>query len=362
MAFFLSKKQKQEMRERRRKKKVVSSDNAEKDTSNIEETEAEAKVSKKRPRPSDESEGGPPGAVATSDTSEQSAEVAVAAVASNIVTLPADLSAKDSKKARKEARRQARVDGQDENQLEFRIEGEAPPAAEEAAKPRVQKKKKRNFPCINDLVKQDKKDAEKRQIEEGKAKEDAGLTEEYKARYVAMDCEMVGVGSEGRKSALARVSITDWNGAVILDTFVKCPSRVTDFRTWVSGVTAKHLQSDKAMEVVDCRQKVANLLRGKILVGHALKNDLDALLLQHPKQDIRDTAKHQFFQRLGANKWRPRKLKDLALQHLGLKIQVKGESHDSIDDASATMEIFKVARAAWEMELDSKRKKNKLHK
>jgi RNA exonuclease 4 len=359
MAFFLSKKQKQEMRERRRKKKVISSDTTEEDTSNIEETEAEAKVSKKRPRPSDESEGGPPG-VAASDTSEQSA-VAVAA-ASNIVTLPADLSAKDSKKARKEARRQARVDGRDENELEFRVEGEAPPAAEEATKPRAQKKKKRNFPCINDLVKQDKKDAEKRQIEEDKAKEDAGLTEEYKAKYVAMDCEMVGVGAEGRKSALARVSITDWNGAVILDTFVKCPSRVTDFRTWVSGVTAKHLQSDKAMEVVDCRQKVANLLRGKILVGHALKNDLDALLLQHPKQDIRDTAKYQFFQRLGANKWRPRKLKDLALQHLGLKIQVKGESHDSIDDASATMELFKVARAAWEMELDSKRKKNKLHK
>jgi RNA exonuclease 4 len=355
MAFFLSKKQKQEMRERRRKKKVLSSDATENDAINVEETtsdaDAESKVSKKRPRPSDESE--PPTGVAISDSSEQSA------VASNVLTLPANLSAKDVKKARKEARRQARDDGRDENQLKFIIEGETP--AEEATKPPA-RKKKRSFPCINDLVKEEKKDIEKRKIEQDKAKEDAGLTEEYKARYVAMDCEMVGVGSEGRKSALARVSITDWSGGVILDTFVKCPSRVTDFRTWVSGVTAKHLQSDKAMEVVDCRQKVAGLLRGKILVGHALKNDLDALLLQHPKQDIRDTAKHQFFQRLGANKWRPRKLRDLALQHLGLKIQVKGESHDSIDDAQATMELFKVARAAWEMELEAKTRKKKLHK
>jgi RNA exonuclease 4 len=354
MAFFLSKKQKQEMRERRRKKKVLSSDATENDVSNVEETTT---VSKKRPRPSDESE--PPG-VAASDTSEQSAvAVVVTASSSNIVTLPANLSAKDAKKSRKEARRQARVDGRDENQLEFIIEGETP--AEEASKPPA-RKKKRSFPCINDLVKQEKKDNEKRQIEEAKQKEDALLSDEYKAQYVAMDCEMVGVGSEGRKSALARVSITNWSGEVILDTFVKCPSRVTDFRTWVSGVTAKHLQSDKAMEVIDCRQKVANLLRGKILVGHALKNDLDALLLQHPKQMIRDTAKHQFFQRLGANKWRPRKLRDLALQHLGLKIQVKGESHDSIDDARATMEIFKVARAAWEMELEAKIRKNKIHK
>jgi RNA exonuclease 4 len=353
MAFFLSKKQKQEMRERRRKKKVLSSDTTENDISNAEETTSVAEaVSKKRPRPSDESE--PPIGVAISDSSEQSV------VASNIVTLPADLSAKDAKKARKEARRQAREEGRDENQLKFIIEGETP--AEEATKP-LAKKKKRSFPCINDLVKEEKKDIEKRKIEEDKAKEDASLSEEYKARYVAMDCEMVGVGSEGRKSALARVSITDWSGGVILDTFVKCPSRVTDFRTWVSGVTAKHLQSDKAMEVIDCRQKVAGLLRGKILVGHALKNDLDALLLQHPKQDIRDTAKHQFFQRLGANKWRPRKLRDLALQHLGLKIQVKGESHDSIDDAQATMELFKVARAAWELELEAKtRLKKKIKK
>jgi len=37
---------------------------------------------------------------------------------------------------------------------------------------------------------------------------------------VALDCEMVGVGFDGEQSALARVSIVDWNGFVLLDTYV----------------------------------------------------------------------------------------------------------------------------------------------
>lgn len=38
--------------------------------------------------------------------------------------------------------------------------------------------------------------------------------------------------------------------------------------------------------------EVAEILRGRVLVGHALKNDLDVLLLKHPKSQIRDTSKY----------------------------------------------------------------------
>jgi hypothetical protein len=37
--------------------------------------------------------------------------------------------------------------------------------------------------------------------------------------------------------------------------------------------------------------QVAALLKGRTLVGHAITNDLTALLLDHPRKDIRDTAK-----------------------------------------------------------------------
>lgn len=273
---------------------------------------------------------------------------------SNRITIPATLDAKEARKFRKEARRKARVMGRDETKLEFVTE-----VAEAGDHALVTKRKKRKFPCINELVEQEKRERQKREREEAQKAEEALLPEAIKKRYVAMDCEMVGIGSDGKKSALARVSLTDWSGNVLLDTFVKVPDHVTDFRTHVSGVKPKHLKSN-AMDDKECREKVASLLKGKILVGHALKNDLDALLLQHPKKDIRDTAKYRPYQRFGGNKWRPRKLRDLAKEHCDLLIQVEGEAHDSVDDARAAMELYKHARKEWEeqlLEKDQKKKK-----
>ena len=39
------------------------------------------------------------------------------------------------------------------------------------------------------------------------------------------------------------------------------------------------------------KSAVAGLLKGKVLVGHALSNDLKVLLLSHPHTAIRDTAR-----------------------------------------------------------------------
>ena len=54
---------------------------------------------------------------------------------------------------------------------------------------------------------------------------------------VALDCEMVELDkwSEG----LGRVSIVNYDGAILLDKYVEPPKGrfVTNFRTWVSGVT-----------------------------------------------------------------------------------------------------------------------------
>lgn len=47
---------------------------------------------------------------------------------------------------------------------------------------------------------------------------------------------MVGVGLEGEESSLARVSIVNFYGAIILDEFVKQRERVVDYRTQFSGI------------------------------------------------------------------------------------------------------------------------------
>lgn len=71
-------------------------------------------------------------------------------------------------------------------------------------------------------------------------------------KYVAIDCEMVGVGPNGEDSALARVSIVNFNGAVLLDAYVKPLEKVTDYRTHVSGIEPKHLESDKGKKEMHC--------------------------------------------------------------------------------------------------------------
>jgi RNA exonuclease 4 len=56
-----------------------------------------------------------------------------------------------------------------------------------------------------------------------------------------MDCEMVGVGPDGTESALARVSIINYSGGVVLDEYVRPQEPITDYRTWVSGIRPEHM-------------------------------------------------------------------------------------------------------------------------
>ena len=50
-----------------------------------------------------------------------------------------------------------------------------------------------------------------------------------------------------------------------------------------------------------CQAAVANILKDKVLVGHALKNDLDVLMLSHPRTMIRDTATYRPYMRVRAD-------------------------------------------------------------
>lgn len=275
------------------------------------------------------------------------------ATASGVVIVPSRLSSREAKKFRKDTRRSARAQGQDDSKLVFMSEDEA---MQQLA---VKKRNQQNhiFPNLNELAKEQKDKQKQRQQDVAREKAEHELPDEIKQRYVALDCEMVGIGSSGKQSALARASLTDWNGKVLLDSYVQVPIRVTDFRTKFSGVVPKHISSHKALTLEECRKQVTELLHDKILVGHALKNDLQALMLSHPPDDIRDTSRYRPYQRLGGDgKYRPRKLRDLAAEHCDITIQREGQSHDSVDDARATMELFKVSRVAWEAALERKQR------
>ena len=163
-------------------------------------------------------------------------------------------------------------------------------------------------------------------------------------KYISIDCEMVGVGPKGSESALARVSIVNYHGHQIYDSFVQTKESVTDYRTFVSGITPKLLRDARSFESVQA--DISGLLQGKILIGHSVKNDLEALLLGHPKRDIRDTGRHPAYRKLAGGKTPG--LKKLAKQLLNVDIQC-GE-HSSIEDARTTMLLFRRDKDVFEQE------------
>lgn len=64
-------------------------------------------------------------------------------------------------------------------------------------------------------------------------------------RTVAIDCEMVGVGTDGEESIVARVSIVNQFGKCIYDKYVRPTERVTDYRTEFSGIRPGNIKNGK---------------------------------------------------------------------------------------------------------------------
>ena len=178
------------------------------------------------------------------------------------------------------------------------------------------------------------------QIENGKSKK---IT-----KVVGMDCEMVGIGVNGDENMLARVSLVNSYGDCIYDKYVKPRETVTEYRTQVSGIRPEDINNADQFEIV--QKEVADILKNRILVGHALKNDLSVLFLTHSKNAMRDTA--NFFCK--KNKKTP-SLKKLAEEYLQTTIQV-GE-HSSIQDAQAAMHLYNLYRKHWESGKGNKSKR-----
>ncbi|XP_047217263.1 interferon-stimulated 20 kDa exonuclease-like 2 [Girardinichthys multiradiatus] len=176
---------------------------------------------------------------------------------------------------------------------------------------------------------------------------------ENPTKYLAIDCEMVGAGAKGSISQLARCSIVSYNGHVVYDKFIKPSMPITDYRTRWSGIRPRDLFN--ATPYPEARKEILRLLMGKVVVGHAIHNDFKALGYTHPSALTRDTSRIPLLnQKAGFAEKECASLKRLTKAIFNREIQTGRKGHSSVEDAKATMELYKVVEEEWEMILVSK--------
>ncbi|KAM4830677.1 apoptosis-enhancing nuclease isoform X1 [Urocitellus parryii] len=208
------------------------------------------------------------------------------------------------------------------------------------------------------------------------------------SKCVAIDCEMVGTGPRGRVSELARCSVVSYHGDVLYDKYIRPEMPIVDYRTRWSGITRQHMR--KAIPFQVAQKEILKLLKGKVVVGHALHNDFQALKYVHPRSQTRDTTYVPNLLIQPDLHTRARvSLKDLALQLLHKKIQVMlheawvshlhrlpscfynlsqchydshilpdlfqvgQHGHSSVEDATTAMELYRLVEAQWEQQAAS---------
>ncbi|XP_018496552.1 RNA exonuclease 4 [Galendromus occidentalis] len=192
------------------------------------------------------------------------------------------------------------------------------------------------------------KQAKTKQLAEEMRKKDTSLT-----KAVALDCEMVGVGPGGRDNMLARVSIVNLHGNVVYDEYVLPKEPVTDYRTNISGIRPEHLGVGVDLTVV--QKEVGDIIKNRIVVGHALHHDFKVLFLSHPNSLTRDTSFYKPYRDMFGG--RTPSLKNLALRVLELNIQ-QGE-HSSVQDAQVAMKLYLHQRRQWEDEIKKRLNRTK---
>ncbi|KAJ1310344.1 hypothetical protein OPQ81_007083 [Rhizoctonia solani] len=146
---------------------------------------------------------------------------------------------------------------------------------------------------------------------------------------------------------LARVSIVDYWGNVMLNTFVQPTEPVVDYRTTQTKITAWDLSDSnpQALPFDIVQVKVTDLIHECIIVGHSLWQDLSVLGISHLAVDTRDTALYLPFRVTLSQQIAPG-LPTLVWTFM--KRHIRCFSTDSTEDARACMDLFRSIEYDWE--------------
>lgn len=176
---------------------------------------------------------------------------------------------------------------------------------------------------------------------------------------------------------LGRVSVVNYDGETIFDTFVCYPEpiNVTNTDEKFSGINWNDIDPHNgAQPFSKVQAHLAELLRDRAVIGHDIEKDLKAITMDLPSHIlrlqgvislpipvtfenivVRDTQKYsgyRWYASRGAAHQGP-SLKNLALEVLGRPI--KEVRMSSVEDALATMEVYRKAEADIDQEQEKGR-------
>lgn len=168
----------------------------------------------------------------------------------------------------------------------------------------------------------------------------------FDAEFVATESEKASLSAGGQRivsddgrQVLARISLIDENGEVLLDDYVRPSEPVVDYLTRFSGLTPEDIDPSTSVHPLITNRAAHLKLRyfldkGCIFIGHGLQKDFETANLFVPPEQIRDTVEL----------WRLPGQRRISLRFLAgflLERKIQDEIHDSIEDAKTALDLYK---------------------
>ncbi|KAF0509358.1 Rex4p [Gigaspora margarita] len=156
--------------------------------------------------------------------------------------------------------------------------------------------------------------------------------------YISLDCEFIHIGPPGEsvvKTEVSQVAIVDYDGNVLLNSYVRPVEPKSHWRTHRDYLYIN------APSPAEMRSEVYKIIEGRIIVGFEMINDLLGLEIDHPLSLLRDISLCHKYRRMSL----------AAAVQIELKRNIQQNLyHDAIEDASITMELFRASRVNRDFE------------